>query len=247
MLAVMLEQERAAGKSAPVYSALRSSLLDLLRQARSAFDPRYREAIPSWRHHVFSELYLAESDPPKDWRADFGKFAAERRASMHYTYGDRHSQASPSLFLAGVALGAMQRCASLEEGSALRQHAFPLWEEVFEATHLHFTHPSLADEHWRKVAAGLFARYPECLDARGASRVQPDGIQWLKQLGKDEALFATAVANLLANGLQIGSIAGPENDQEELKKRIRDYLAWEGGAGSRNLYPGVVAILSKNM
>jgi hypothetical protein len=248
VLAVMLEQERVGSGRGQPNADLHPSFLALLREARNAFGPRYGEPIPSWRHYPFTELYWDEAEPAKLWREDFDMFALERRASAHYSYSDDNSLAAPGLFLAGVGLSLIDRCSTAAQGSPMREHALALWRQIFDATRQHFTHWSISNDNWRKVAGALFARFPGCVTVQQSESENANGLQWLEQLGMDEALFATALANLLANGMNLSSIArGSPEQQQALTRRVSDYLAWEGGAGSRTLNPGLVKFLAGSM
>jgi hypothetical protein len=123
-----------------------------------------------------------------------------------------------------------------------------LWQEVFDATREHFTHWSLSYDHWRGIASALFARYPACKTAHeegGATTELPH--KWLSLLGTDEVLFATAVANLVANGVQLKAIGETPAYASEVCRRVVDYLDWEGSAGSRTLAPGVVKYLQEHV
>lgn len=247
ILAAMIVQERVENGLTQPNSKLRLSLLSLMRKARKPFTVGYREVMPSWRHHVVANLYVAEVEPAKTWLDDFNLFALERRASLHYSYSDDNTLMIPSLFFGGVALSIIDRCLGANEGSPLRQQALTVWGTAFEATRLLFTHWSLSSDAWRNVATALFARYPGCLAAHAPTDPsQVPAIQPLAQLGGDEALVASALANLLNNGMNAAAICGTPTHVDIMKRRIQNYLDWEGSAGSRNLPGGVSSYLAKN-
>lgn len=247
VLAAMMVQERVEKRLGQPNSALRPSLLSVMRKARKPFAVGFREVMPAWRHHVFANLYVAEVEPAKAWRNDFNLFALERRASLHHSYSDDNSLMAPSLFLGGVALSIIDRCLEANEESPLRQQALAVWRTVFEATRLLFTHWSLSSDAWRSVAAALFARYPACLRAHApADQSQEHAAESLALLGGDEALVATALANLLNNGMDATAICGAATNVDAMKRRIQNYLGWEGSAGSRTLAGGVSSYLAKN-
>ncbi|ONN64997.1 hypothetical protein [Herbaspirillum sp. VT-16-41] len=243
MLATMLTQERESYQEA----SLRPSFVALLRNARTPFSVRYNEKIPSWRHRVFANVYIAGAEAAKSWREDFEFFAPERRAALHYLYSNDSSLMAPSLFLAGVGLSLIDLCLEADDTSSLPCQGLVVWRAVFEATQMLFTHWSLSDETWRNVAASLFARYPGCLRALNPSDSSEElPVQWLSQLGRDEGLVANALANLLHNGMDASTICGSVPALEEMRRRMQSYLEWESGAGSRALNRGVRTYLAKN-
>lgn len=243
MLAAMLAQERADYREA----SLRASFLTLLRNARAPFSVRYGEMVPTWRHRVFANIYVAEAEAAKSWRDDFDFFAPERRAALHYSYSDDDSLMAPSLFLAGVGLCLIDLCLEADQTSPLYYQGIVVWRTVFEATQLLLTHWSLSYDAWRNVATSLFARYPGCLRVMNPSDSPKESpAQWLSLLGRDEGLVASALANLLNNGMDAGVICGLGPAVEEMKRRMQNYLEWEGGAGSRALNRGVRNYLAKN-
>lgn len=247
-LAAMLMQERVEKGKASRDGAMRPSLLSLMRLARRPFGRLFGDSVPSWRHHPFADLYLDAPQPAKLWREDFDSFAFERRSRVHYTYTDDDTLAAPSLFLGGVGLILIDMCLEPKRPSQLRAQALAVWQEVFDATREHFTHWSLSHDHWRGIASALFARYPACMKAQeesGAVAELPH--KWLPLLGTDELLFATAVANLVANGMQLEAIGETPANASEARRRVVDYLGWEGSAGSRTLSPGVVKYLQEHV
>lgn len=245
-LAAMLMQERVEKRAAKRDVALRSSFLSLMRVARHPFAPLYGEAVPSWRHYAFADLYWDEPDPVKAWRADFDSFSVERRTRMHWSYTDDNSLMAPSLFLSSVGLTLTDMCLEPNRDRKLRVFALPMWKAVFEATRQHFTHGWISADSWRQVATALFARYPACFNSQEAGSSHAPQ-EWLKLLGGDELLYGIAVAYLIANGMPLATIA-PEPDQlAELRRRIQSYLGWEGSAGSRSLAAGVVKYLQENV
>lgn len=247
-LAAMLMQERAEAGKAPSDGAMRPSFLSLMRLARRPFGPLFRDSVPSWRHYPFAELYLDAPRPAKLWREDFDSFAFERRSRVHYAYTDDDTLSAPSLFLGSVGLILIDMCIEPKRPSRLRAQAMAVWQEVFDATRAHFTHWSLSHDHWRGIASALFARYPACMKAHeegGAAAELPN--RWLPLLGTDEVLFATAVANLVANGVQLEAIGETPAYASEARRRVVDYLGWEGSAGSRTLAPGVVKYLQEQV
>ncbi|HDR8972669.1 hypothetical protein [Burkholderia vietnamiensis] len=247
VLAAMLVQERAPKGADHREASLRPSFIALMRNARNPFSVSYGEVMPTWRHRVFAEIYVAEAVAAKSWREDFDFFAPERRAALHYSYFDDDSLMAPSLFLAGVGLSLIDRCLEADERSLLSHQGMTVWKTVFEATQLLFTHWSLSNDAWRNVASSLFARYPGCLRALTPSdSLKEQPVQWLSLLGRDEGLVANALANLLNNGMDVGVICGSGAAVEEMKCRMRNYLEWEGGAGSRMLNRGVRNYLVKN-
>lgn len=247
VLSAMLVQERVLKGADHREESLRPSFIALLRNARDPFSVRYGEMMPSWRHRVFANIYVAEAEAAKSWRQDFDLFAPERRAALHYSYFDDNSLMAPSLFLAGVGLSLIDLCLEADEKSPLSYQGIAVWRTVFEATQLLFTHWSLSNDAWRNVAASLFARYPGCLrtlSPSDSSKEQP--VQWLSLLGRDEGLVANALANMLNNGMDAGAVCGFGPAVEEMKRRMQNYLEWEGGAGSRVLNRGVRKYLVKN-
>ena len=247
-LAAMLNQERVEKGKASHDRAIRPSVLSLMRLARRPFETLFGDSVPSWRHYPFAELYLDAPLPAKLWREDFDSFAFERRCRVHYTYTDDDTLAAPSLFLGGVGLTLIDMCLDPKRTSQQRAQALAVWQEVFDATREHFTHWSLSHDHWLGIASALFARYPACMKAQeesGAVAELPH--KWLPLLGTDEILFATAVANLVANGMQLEAIGAPPAYASEARRRVEDYLDWEGSAGSRTLAPGVVKYLQKHV
>jgi hypothetical protein len=247
-LAAMLMQERVEKGKASRDGAIRLSFLSLMRLARRPFGPLFGDSVPSWRHHPFAELYLGALQPAKLWREDFDSFAFERRARVHYAYTDDDTLSAPSLFLGGVGLALIDTCLDPKQPPQQRAQALAVWQEVFSATREHFTHRSLSHDHWRGIASALFARYPACMKAHeesGGAAELPH--KWLPLLGTDEVLFATAVANLVANGMQLEAIGETPAYATEARRRVLDYLGWEGSAGSRTLAPGVVKYLQTHV
>src|SRR6201999_4289427 len=108
------------------------------------------EVMPTWRHRVFADIYVAEAEAARSWREDFDLFAPERRAALHFSYFDDNSLMAPSLFLAGVGLSLIDRCLEAEKKPQLLQQGMVVWRTVFEATQLLFTHWSLSNDAWRK-------------------------------------------------------------------------------------------------
>ncbi len=247
LLVAMLVKERVETGAGKRESAMRASLIELMRKARRPFAVGYGEVMPTWRHRIFADMYLAEVEPAKAWRKDLDFFAPERRGALHYSYFDDSSLMAPSLFLAGVGLSLIDLCLEADENLTLRQQGMAVWKMVFEASRPLFTHWSLSSDAWRNVAAALFARYPACLRTLSPSDLSEEQpVQWLALLGRDEGLVATALANLLNNEMDAGAICGTASAVEEMKQRMKDYLGWEGGAGSRALNKGVRAYLVKN-
>lgn len=247
-LAAMLMQERVEKGKAPRDGTMRPSFLSLMRLARRPFGPLFRDSVPSWRHYPFAELYLDAPQPAKLWREDFDSFAFERRSRVHYVYTDDDTLSAPSLFLGGVGLTLIDMCLDPKRPSQLRAQALAVWQEVFDATREHFTHCSLSHDHWRGIASALFARYPACMKVHAESGAAAELPQkWLSLLGTDEVLFATAVANLVANGMQVEAIGETPAYASEACRRVADYLGWEGSAGSRTLAPGVVKYLQEHV
>ena len=66
-------------------------------------------------------------------------------------------------------------------------------------------------------------------------------------IGGDELLYGTAVANLVANGMPLATIAPEPGQLSELRHRIQSYLGWEACAGSRSLSAGIVKYLRENV
>lgn len=245
-LAAMLVRERVEKSGAQWDSALRPSFLSLMRVARRPFAPLYSEAVPSWRHDTFADLYLQESDSVKAWRADFDSFSVERRTRMHWSYTDDDSLMAPSLFLSSIGLIFIDMCLEPKRDPDHRAFALSMWKEVFEATRQQFTHGWISADSWRQVATALFARYPACFNSHEArSSYAPQ--EWLKLLGGDELLYGTAVANLVANGMPLATIAPEPGQLSELRHRIQSYLGWEACAGSRSLSAGIVKYLRENV
>jgi hypothetical protein len=247
LLAAMLVKERVLKGAGNRELSMRPSLIALMRNARTPFSVSYGEVMPTWRHRVFADIYLAESEPAKSWREDFDFFAPERRAALHYSYFGDNSLMAPSLFLSGIGLSLIDLCLEADEKSPLARHGMAVWKAIFEATRLLFTHWNLSDDAWRNLTASLFARYPACLRALSpADSANEEPAQWLTLLGRDEGLVANALANLLNNGMEAGTICGSESALEEMKRRMQNYLVWEAGAGSRALNRGVRSYLAKN-
>jgi hypothetical protein len=247
-LAAMLMQELMGKGKASRDGAMRPSFLSLMRLARRPFGALFRDSVPSWRHYPFAELYLDTLQPAKLWREDFDSFAFERRSRVHYAYTDDDTLTAPSLFLGGVGLSLIDMCIDSKRPLQLRAQALAVWQEVFNATREHFTHWSLSHDHWRGIASALFARYPACMKAAeegGAAAELPQ--MWLPLLGTDEVLFATAIANLVANGVPLEAIGETPAYASEARRRVVDYLDWEGSAGSRTLAPGVVRYLQEQV
>lgn len=245
-LAAMLMQERVENGGAKRDLALRSSFLSLMRVARRPFAPLYGEAVPSWRHCAFADLYWEEPDPVRTWRADFDSFSVERRTRTHWSYMDDDSLMAPSLFLSAVGLILIDMCLEPNRDPKLRTFALPMWKEVFDATRQHFTHGWISADSWRQVATALFGRYPACFNSQEVGRTHA-AQEWLKLLGGDESLYGIAVAYLIANGMPLSTIAPGPSELAELRRRIHSYLEWEGSAGSRTLTAGVVKYLQENV
>ena len=101
--------------------------------------------------------------------------------------------------------------------------------------------------HRPKLKPGRLRRYPACLRAHApADQSQEHAAESLALLGGDEALVATALANLLNNGMDATAICGAPTNVDAMKRRIQNYLGWEGSAGSRTLAGGVSNYLAKN-
>ena len=245
-LATMLMRERVEKSGAQWDSALRPSFLSLMRVARGPFAPLYGEAVPSWRHYAFADLYLEQNDTVKAWRRDFDSFSVERRTRAHWSYMDDSSLMAPSLFISSIGLSLIDMCLEPNRVPDHRAVALSMWYEVFEATRQHFTHGWVSADSWRQVATALFAKYPACLDSQEVgSSYAPHG--WLKLLGGDELLHGIAVANLVANGMPLATIAPESSELSELRHRIQSYVEWEASAGCRSLSAGVVRYLKENV
>jgi hypothetical protein len=247
LLAAMLGQERVETGMRERDATLRTALLSLMRQARDAFELGYTESLPSWRHYAFADTYVAYDDPPAHWRADFDSFSIERRLSAHYTYTDDRSLEAPSLFFAGIGLSIVEVCSVAAEGSPMRPHALAAWWQVFDTTRTYFIHWGLTNGTWRKVASALFARYPAAAAAQNRVPVAEDANRWLNLLGRDEALFTTAIANMHANGLSVDVVFTTDAARNELQQRLSDYVAWAEGPGSRSFSDGVPKYLKQNI
>jgi hypothetical protein len=245
-LAAMLMRERVEKRLAQPDSALRPSFLSLMRLARHPFAPLYGEAVPSWRHYAYAELYLKESDLVKAWRADFDSFSVERRTRMHWSYTEDRSLMEPSIFISSVGLSLIDMCLEPNRTSNHRDVALSMWHEVFEATRQHFTHGWVSADSWRQVATALFAKYPACFNSQEVgSSYAPQ--EWLQLLGGDELLHGIAVAHLIANGMPLATIAPDPGELSELRHRIQSYVEWGASAGSRTLSTGIVKYLQENV
>lgn len=247
LLAGLLVQERVDKGTGNREPALRTSLLRLMCIARQPFGVSFREVMPTWRHRVFADVYLADAEPQKAWLKDFEFFSPERRAAVKYSYYDDNTLMAPSLFLAGVGLSLIDQCLDADESTTLPTKGLGVWTTVFDATRLMFTHWNLSSDAWRNVAASLFARLPACLRAAGSSSEAAPVEHWVSLLGRDEGLVATALANLLNNDMDPAAICGGAAQLRAMKERMGSYVDWEGGAGSRALNNGVRAYIAKNV
>lgn len=245
LLACMLWKERFDGAATSRQPGLREALVSMMRVNRRPFQIGYREVMPTWRHKVVSDLYLAEPDPASAWRQDFNALSAQRRAAVHFLYSDDSSLMGPSHFLAGVGLSLVDSCVQ-SNSEPLRRAALSVHRVVEEASRLYYTHRTLSSEHWQRVASSLFALFPACLKfAPQAEENSREAARLLDRLGQDELLVSIAIANLLHNGVTPLEICGQNSEKlTSLMMRMRQYVSWEGAAGSRTPPPAIVKYLT---
>ncbi|CQR38254.1 hypothetical protein THICB1_70370 [Thiomonas arsenitoxydans] len=239
IVAIMLREKQLEAGSSSTIPALRNAFRDLLRRGRHPFLNSYNERVGSWRYSVFATLYASETEPATTWKDDFDAFALERRASLHWSYTDDRTLTAPGLFLAGVGVALLDQCIMADDPH-LRAKASPVWTEVFNATLPYFTHWTLDQGPWRSVGTSLFARLPACTTSGNASLGLSLVRESLKQVGGDETMFVTAMANLDNNGMTIATLAGDSTVEAATIARIASFLRWEASTGNRNLSDAVV-------
>lgn len=246
MVAIMLRGKQLEADSNSTIPAMRNAFVDLLRIGREPFRATYNERAGSWRHNVFASLYASEIDPATAWRNDFDAFAFEHRAGLHWSYTDDRTLTAPGLFLAGVGIALLDQCLVADD-IQVRTKAMSVWTEVFNAARQYFTHWTLDQDRWRSVGSALFARLPACATSGDASLGLSLAKESLEQVGGDETMFATAVANLDSNGMTIASLASDPLAVSAMKARIASFLRWEAATGNRNLSDGVVKYWEKSL
>lgn len=223
-----------------------AEVMSLMRHARRVLGPTLGEHMPSWRHHALADLYSRDAAPAQAWRRDFNALSVERRAGLHSLYSDDDTLMSSSIFHAGIGLALIDQTLGQRDGTTSSPQALVIWDEVFEATRVMSTHWSLSDDKWRQVASGLFARYPACARAAGVTS-QASSLGWLRWLGGDEALLATAVANLVHNGMEFEQILSVDIGGPAIEDRLIQAISWDQASGQRTLAPGVSSYLQREL
>jgi hypothetical protein len=198
-----------------------------------------QERLPNWRHYTVAKLYLQESDAIGSWNKDWAMLATQRREAVHWSYSNDRDAVHPSLFLANVGIALLEWI--MADSGELRNLAAPMWKKLFESVLQFATHWSLADDNWRSILQGLFARYPNAFRAAGGGADVGALWPYLDALGGDDILFTVAVVHVLLNGVHLDSLTRRDGSDPDVVQRIQAFLDWDASCGGRSVGPQVLS------